>query len=131
MIGLGLIAAVLWPALSGSFIFDDYPIFVDNPIVHVNGWSWKAWHGVFVWAHANIQRPLAMASFALNYALGGDAWGFKATNLAIHLINVLLVALFAQSLLQAGWRSRNVDTVSGHLQPTKAWAWTLAVSTTT
>ena len=94
-----LVALLYWPALSGGFIFDDYPIFAENPLVHVSGWHGEAWQALWTWSHINIQRPLAMFSYALNYALGGSTFGFKATNLGIHLLNALLVLLLARRLI--------------------------------
>lgn len=98
-----LIVLVFYPALSGGFIFDDYPIFAANPVVHISGWHWPDWWALWTWSHANVQRPLAMFSYALNYALGAGTWGFKATNLAIHVLNTLLVYLVSHRLLTAAW----------------------------
>lgn len=94
-------ALVLWPALSGGFIFDDYPVVVENPIVHISNWHLEAWLSLWRWAHANIQRPLAMVTYGLNYAFGASTWGFKATNLAIHLLNTFLVFLLTRQFLSA------------------------------
>lgn len=94
-----LIALLYWPALSGGFIFDDYPIFAENDVVHIAGWHWEAWQALWTWSHANIQRPLAMFSYALNYALGGSTFSFKVTNLCIHLLNAFLVLLVARRLI--------------------------------
>lgn len=103
-------AAVFWPAVYGGFIFDDYPIFAENSAIHVTGWHWAEWQRVWSWAHTNIQRPLAMLSYAFNYALGNDAFGFKVTNLCIHLLNTLLVLLFIKRLLRATWFQKVQDS---------------------
>jgi protein O-mannosyl-transferase len=100
---LVMIAFVFYPALSGGFIFDDYPIFAENPVVHLSSWHWQAWSALWTWSHANIQRPLAMFSFAMNYVLGADTRGFKVTNLAIHLLNTVLVYLLSRRLISAAW----------------------------
>ena len=108
LLALGIclvVAAVCWPALHGGFIFDDYPIFAENPAIHVTGWSWEQWHNAWTWSHDNVQRPLAMLTYALNYALGNDTFGFKFTNLVIHLLNTILVALLTVRLLAAYWKS--------------------------
>jgi protein O-mannosyl-transferase len=96
-------AAAYWPGLHGGFIFDDYPIFAENPVVHVTSWHLEAWQALWMWTHINVQRPIAMFSYALNYAFGASTWGFKATNLCIHLLNVVLVWLFVRNLLKACW----------------------------
>src|SRR5579859_4105918 len=80
---LALIASVFWPATHGGFIFDDYPIFAENPAIQVTGWHWGEWQKVVDWSLANIQRPLAMLTYAFNYALGGSTFSFKLTNLCI------------------------------------------------
>ena len=98
-----VIALVFYPALSGGFIFDDYPIFAENPAVHISSSHWQAWQALWTWSHANVQRPLAMFSYALNYLLGTRTWGFKATNLAIHLLNTVLVYLLSRRLISAAW----------------------------
>lgn len=98
-----LTASALWPALSGGFIFDDYPVFAENAAVRVSGWHLEAWHALWAWSEANIQRPLTMYSFALNYAFGGSEFSFKATNLCIHLFNVLLVLSLTRRLLDRCW----------------------------
>ena len=47
-------------------------------------------------------RPIAQLSFALNYFFSGfNPFAFKATNLAIHLVNGLLVFSLAKLLLSA------------------------------
>lgn len=109
MLLMALVMAVFWPALHGGFIFDDYPIFAENPAIHITGWHAQEWARVWTWAHVNIQRPLAMLSFAFNYALGNDSFGFKFTNLCIHLLNTWLVLLLTKRLLQAAWSPHGPD----------------------
>jgi hypothetical protein len=125
---LALVAAVFWPALSGSFIFDDYPIFADNRAIEISDWSWRSWHGVWVWSHQNIQRPLAMFSYALNYVLGADTWGFKATNLAIHLFNTVLLFFLARKVLVSAWQPRDGDDAETHTQRIGIWALLLSTA---
>ncbi|MEO7067464.1 MAG: hypothetical protein ABI114_11185 [Rhodanobacter sp.] len=117
----------MWPALSGGFIFDDYGIFAENPVVHVTGWHWEQWQNLWQWSEINIQRPLAMFSYALNYAFGAGTWGFKATNLCIHLLNTVLLLSLVQRLLFAGWLPRANDNDAQHHQRT--WLWALAIAT--
>jgi len=101
---LVVIALVFWPGLYGSFIFDDYPIFAENPNAHITGWHWNEWKEMLDWSASHIQRPLAMLSYAINSALGSGTFGFKATNLFIHLLNAVLVFLFTKKLLNSAWR---------------------------
>lgn len=122
---LSLVALVLWPALYGGFIFDDYPIFAENPAIHVSGWHWQEWQRVWAWSHINIQRPLAMLSYALNYVLGGSTFGFKLTNLCIHLLNMVLVLLLARHLLKAAWPSQPNNDMARRRQS----YWALGIAT--
>lgn len=123
-----LVTVAFWPALSGGFIFDDYPIFVENPVIHVTGFHWAEWHRVWVWSHDNIQRPLAMLTYALNYALGDGTWGFKFTNLLIHLFNTVLVALLARRLLRAAWPVREGNDSDAHERRLGWWALGIATA---
>lgn len=119
-----MVTAVCWPALHGGFIFDDYPIFAENPAIHVTGWSWEQWHNAWTWSHDNVQRPLAMLTYALNYVLGSGTFGFKSTNLAIHLLNTILVALLTFRLLAVCWNPREDERkpLSWSLAAAAAWA---------
>jgi hypothetical protein len=123
-----LIAVVFWPALSGGLIFDDYPIFAENPVVHVSGWHWAEWHRVLIWSLTNIERPLAMLSYALNYALGSGTWGLKFTNLLIHLLNTILVLLLAKRLLGAGWSADTSGDAEAHRRGLGWWALGIATA---
>ncbi|EIL91041.1 tetratricopeptide repeat protein [Rhodanobacter spathiphylli] len=128
LFALVVITAVMWPALSGSFIFDDYTMFADNKVIQGVTWNWQSWHAVWLWAEQNIQRPLAMLSYSLNYVFGSSTWGFKATNLAIHLFNTLLLLTLAKRLLLAGWQPRANDDVATHERRTAKWALLLATA---
>ncbi len=127
LVAIALITAVFYPALSGSFIFDDYPIFIDNGVFHTDHWDWAALQNIWSWSQANIHRPLAMVSYALNYAFGGSIFGFKATNLAIHLVNTVLLTALATRLLRACWPADNGDAAA-HERRTAAWAMVLATA---
>jgi hypothetical protein len=60
---------------------------------------------------------LSQLSFALNYYFSGlDPFAFKLTNLAIHLVNTLLVFMLAQALFTAFLR-RNTNPASLAQQP--------------
>jgi hypothetical protein len=100
---LMVVAVVLYPAVSGGFIFDDYPLFVENPVVHISSWHWQPWESLWNWSHTNIQRPLAMFSLALNYATGASIRDFKLTNLLIHLTNTMLAYLLVRQLIVNAW----------------------------
>lgn len=107
LVAIVITAAVYQAGLSGPFLFDDHIHITQNRWVKIESLSWpdivQAWHSSFS-AFPN-NRPLAQLSFGINHALGGlDAWHFKATNLAIHLLTGLAVFLFARLLYRAAVR---------------------------
>jgi len=97
-----LVFAIYLPGLRGGFVFDDYPNIVDNANVHVGSWDPAAWLAAVFSSNAGLgHRPLAMASFALNYVFTGlDPAPMKLTNIGIHALNVCLVWGLLQALLE-------------------------------
>ncbi len=77
--------------LDVPFVFDDYPNIVTNP--HIRKLSnIPGMFGGGLGAFAS--RPMMQATFALNYYFGGsDPAGYHAVNIAIHLINAVLLYL--------------------------------------
>jgi hypothetical protein len=109
---LALVACVYWPGLGGGFVFDDFPNIVDNVTLHVTWQStWQQWlAAVFSSPASDLQRPLAMLSFAINHAATGlDPYWMKLTNVAIHLLNTCLVF----GLVRAVLRTRTQATTAG------------------
>lgn len=99
-----VVAVVYWPGLGGGYVFDDFPNIVDNTILHVTLQStWNEWlAAVFSSPSSELQRPLAMLTFAVNHALGGlDPYWMKLTNLGVHLLNTGLVFGLTRRLLAA------------------------------
>ncbi|HZZ83317.1 MAG TPA: tetratricopeptide repeat protein [Anaeromyxobacteraceae bacterium] len=101
--GAAALLALTWFAYRRSFAvpfqFDDLPIIVDNPDLHMVRLDWSSlWRAAGGFAHG---RPVAWLSFGLNHLAGGlQVRGYHAVNLAVHLLNGLLVALLAASLLE-------------------------------
>lgn len=98
-----VVAMVYWPGLGGGFTFDDFPNIVDNAALHVASLRWNDWMAAILSSPASsFQRPLAMLTFAINhYFTGLDPQPMKLTNLAIHLLNALLVFGLIRGLLRA------------------------------
>jgi hypothetical protein len=101
-----LVAAVFWayvPGLDGGFVFDDLPNIVHNTELHVRSLDPDEWlTAIFSSPSSRLQRPLAMASFALNhYFTGLDPRPMKWTNICIHATNALLVLGLVLALLRA------------------------------
>jgi tetratricopeptide (TPR) repeat protein len=80
---------VYWPALAGSFVFDDlYLPFSDPGKAKFSLWSWLLG-----------QRPLLMLSYWVNYRTWGLATiPYHAVNLALHLLTGCLVYLIVLKL---------------------------------
>lgn len=91
-------------ALSGPFVFDDIRNVRDNDSLRIDTLSWDSLSAV-VEANLAQARPVAMLSFALNFYFGGEGIGsFHLTNVAIHLVNGVLVFLLAQVTLALAQR---------------------------
>ncbi len=103
--GLVLLAllgvAVYWNGLNGGFIFDDFPNLVDDPdwrlsSLDVESIAQVMGNGIT----GDVGRPLALLSFGINYYFTGLApWPMKATSLALHLLNSVLVFALASTLI--------------------------------
>ncbi|MEO5626964.1 MAG: hypothetical protein ABIQ70_13225 [Dokdonella sp.] len=94
---------VYWPGLYGSWFFDDYPNIVDNADVQPQrlGFS-EIVNAALSSPASDLKRPLASLSFVANYTLDGlDPFGWKLANLALHLLNGLLLFLLARKLFAA------------------------------
>ena len=96
-------AAVYWPALHGTWLFDDFPNIVDNTGVHIkNAAIGELVRAALSSPASEFKRPLASLSFALNFlATGMDPYWMKLTNLAIHLANGTLIFFLTRSLAWA------------------------------
>ncbi|WP_309933480.1 tetratricopeptide repeat protein [Variovorax paradoxus] len=100
---LGAVAFAYWPGLSGDFVFDDVANIGENKRLQISSLGVTELRGAFLSGNAGpLGRPVSMLSFALNYYFSGlDPFLFKITNLIIHLINVVLVAILAQLLIRS------------------------------
>ena len=98
-----LVCVVYWPGLNGGFVFDDMPNIVNNLQLHVRSTLWADWiSAVFSSPASSLQRPLAMFSFAINHFFTGlYPWPMKLTNLAIHIVNTVLVFFLVRALLRS------------------------------
>lgn len=104
--------AVLWPGRTGEFLFDDYPNIVDNAKVHLSALSWaEVKLATFSYEPGHGSRPLAMLSFALDHLRAGlDATAFRDTNLLLHGLTVVALALLVRRLLLvAQWSPRRAE----------------------
>jgi hypothetical protein len=126
--GLFVLTLLLyWPGLGGGYVFDDFPNIVDNKALHVATLDWHAWvSATFSSPVADLPRPLAMLSFAFNhYFTGLDPQPMKLTNIAIHLLNTLLVLGLVRALFAAASPSDGVDLRREWAARFAAAAWAL------
>jgi hypothetical protein len=91
---------VYWAGLHGSFVFDDFPNIVHNAILHEFSGSFESLVSAATSGTSSpLGRPLSMASFAMNlYYFGENPFSFKVANLAIHITNAALLAVFVRQL---------------------------------
>ena len=93
-------AIAYWPALQGSFVFDDFTaLSALGNLGGVRDWeTFKAF--VLGGISGPTGRPLAMLSFLIDaHNWPADAWGFKRTNLIIHLANGLILGVLTRQIL--------------------------------
>lgn len=82
------------------FVFDDYPNIRDNPFIRLTSMDLGDIRAAAFESHAG-RRPVANASFALNYFFGGyDVKGYHLINILIHVANGVLVYFLAFFLLR-------------------------------
>ncbi len=119
-------ALVYWPGLSGGYIFDDYPNIIENPALQVQHADWATLKAAALSSPSSeFHRPLSSLTFVANYMTTGLApFGWKLTNLVIHLLNGVLVYLLARALLRAAARGRD-EPRAGLLAALIAAGWLL------
>lgn len=120
---LGILACgVLLPGLGGGFIFDDLPNIVRNGNLRIGGGGMEDLLYAAYSYNAGHSRALSMLSLALDLWRGGlDPQVFKTTNLCIHALTTVVLALFFRRLLAvAQWPARRAAV--GALVMAAAWA---------
>jgi len=101
--------AVYWPVLDAGFInYDDQGYVTDNPCVKA-GLTWPGVVWAFTTDHTGNWHPLTWLSHMLDCQLFGmKAGGHHLSNVALHIINALLLFLVLGNLTGALWRSAMV-----------------------
>ncbi|MGH8402603.1 MAG: tetratricopeptide repeat protein, partial [Gammaproteobacteria bacterium] len=90
---LAVVALAYTPGLSGGFMFDDITNIVMNPFLALDHLGvHEMLRAAFSVRSGPLYRPISMLSFALNlYFFGPHPFSFKLVNVAIHLVNALLL----------------------------------------
>src|SRR5690606_38481334 len=96
---VALAAFLSWPALTGPFLFDDFPNL--ELLAELNGHlDFHSLANYVTLFQGGPGRPLSMLSFVINdFDWPSDPWSFKYTNLMLHLLTGTLIFGFARSLL--------------------------------
>ena len=114
--GAALIAGLVYlNALPNPFVYDDYHTVVVNPsIVRPTD--------LLGLVRYDVARPLANVSFALDRALwGGGPPGFRATNVVLHVVNVMLLYALSWRLVNGRTTdAERVHTIAPNRRPTAA-----------
>lgn len=103
LLSLGVLVLIAFaPAFNAMFVsWDDQEILVNNP--HFRGFGPDNLRWMFSSTLLGHYQPLTWLSYAIDHALWGmNARGYHATNIAIHLVNVLLVFVLALKLIGCG-----------------------------
>ncbi len=111
------------PGLSGGFVFDDRVNIVESTALHITSLDLQSLRSAaFSFQPGGGSRPLAELTFALDYWRSGlNPSAFKTTNLVIHgLTTVALAMFFRLLLLKAG--STPKRTILVPLGLALAWA---------
>lgn len=93
-----------FPGLNGPFAFDDEIHILHDPTVRITSLDFRSLTKVVSSENGFLSsRPLAKITLAINYYLSGgtaSAFGYKLTNLVIHLVNTGLVYWIALLLFR-------------------------------
>lgn len=113
------IAAAYFNAQHAPFVFDDIPSLVENPSIRR---LWPLTDVLFPSVHGGLTtsgRPLLNLSFALNYAVSGEAvWSYHLANVLIHAG----AALVLFGLVRRIWATRAANAEIAALAVAALWA---------
>ena len=110
-----IVAAAYAVMISGNFVLDDYNVIINNSFVK----NWRNFPLIFsrgyltsfedigvnqgtygIGSGETTYRPVATVSYFINYTIFGlRPWGYRLTNLSLHIINAVLAYLLLNLLL--------------------------------
>ncbi len=103
LLSVALGALVFLPGIAGPYVFDDYSNLLVNSYVRITSLNFESLRlAAYSLAAGPLQRPIAMASFAINYYLAGSFFPsvpFKLPNIILHAMNGVLVFWFIRLVL--------------------------------
>ncbi len=101
---LALSTLIYLPGIYGPFLFDDHTNILGNTFIKLESLDSRSIReAAFSLSAGPLDRPIAMASFALNYYFSegfSSSAPYKLTNIVIHAINGLLIFWFVHLILQ-------------------------------
>ena len=106
---LSLITLAYFPTFSGEFILDDHPLVNENPYIKESRSFWSYFsqedgvstHERMNEYHTGYYRPLINITYFIDYKLWGmQPAGFRAVNLAFHLMTSMLLFLVVAKYYQ-------------------------------
>jgi len=127
LLALGTLVFLIYAnTLTGPFIFDDKPNILQNQYIRIDRLSPGSLARAALESPAR-HRPVANISFALNYYFHRyNAVGFHFVNILIHIINGVLLYLFAKITLLTPALKADYDRFkSGWIPLFTALVWTL------
>jgi tetratricopeptide (TPR) repeat protein len=113
----------------GEWHFDDFYTIVDNPNIRLQTASWdelkQSFYGpTFGTGSQRITRPVAYASFALNYLLGGtDVRGYHVVNFLVHLATSFSLFLLIRMTLLLPTQKERYGSVAYPVALLSAFLW--------
>lgn len=110
---LAFAVAIYFPGTTGYFLFDDTINIVENDLLRIQSLDFLTLERVALsGSTGSLGRPISVLSFALNYYFNGlSPYHFKLTNIAIHLVNGVLVYILTNLILKAN-SERGPETTS-------------------
>ncbi|MCY3622030.1 MAG: tetratricopeptide repeat protein [Gammaproteobacteria bacterium] len=92
LLGLCVLVCVsYYPSLAGGFVWDDF-VFTEAPVIREWSGLWNIWFSPADIRHEGHYWPIVYTTFYLEHKLWGfDPLGYHVVNLALHLVNSLLV----------------------------------------
>jgi Flp pilus assembly protein TadD len=117
---LVLIAFLIYmPSLRGGFVWDDDLYITKNPLVQ----SADGLRRIWCTTESKDYYPVTLSLFWLQWRLwGGQTFGFHVVNLALHVVNSLLLwLLLGRQQIRGGWLAALLFVVHPVNVPSVAW----------
>ena len=105
LVGLCVLVCVsYYPSLGAGFVWDDF-VFTEAPVIQAWSGLWNIWFSPADIRHEGHYWPIVYTTFYLEHKLWGlDPLGYHVVNLALHLVNSLLVwRLMARLAIPGAW----------------------------